>query len=376
MKLGVIINPIAGIGGRVGLKGSDGAETQKKALELGASPESGKKAGVALDTLMRTAADEVEILTWADKMGEDVVREYARDYKLEYKIVGRADPCGTTADDTVKAAKAMKKAGAEMILFAGGDGTARNILDAVGTDLPVLGIPAGCKIHSAVYALNPKSAGEITARFAKGQLKKTKESEVMDIDEALFRENIVEARLYGYLRVPDASGRMQNLKSGRGTSEAASVQQLANYIADTIEKDTLYIVAGGSTTQEIMKVIGLKNTLLGVDLFMNKKVLKNDVTEREILDALDECPKAKILVTVIGGQGYLFGRGNQQISAEVLRRVGKDGVIIAASKGKMISLIGRSLYVDVGDEDVNKSMSGYYKVVTGYDDFSVFKAEG
>jgi predicted polyphosphate/ATP-dependent NAD kinase len=367
-KIGLIINPVAGIGGRVGLKGSDGAETQKKARELGAVPESWRKAETALRMISdNTEAGDIEMITWPGEMGEDVVGKFP----FKHRVVGKIKGKETTADDTIRAAKELKRAGADILLFAGGDGTARNILDAVGTDIPVLGIPAGCKIHSAVYAVNPKSAGELVAQYSKDAVRELRESEVMDIDEDLFRENRVEAKLYGYLKVP-AAAKVQNLKSGRGYSESGSIAFLSRYIADNLEKDTLYIVGGGSTTKSVMDAVGLPGTLLGVDMFRNRKIIKNDVAERDILDALEEYHDSKIIVTVIGGQGYLFGRGNQQISAEVIRRVGKENIIIAASKDKMYSLFGQELLVDTGDEQTNEYLAGYYKVVVGYEDYVMF----
>ena len=139
-----------------------------------------------------------------------------------------------------------------------------------------------------------------------------------------------------------------------------------------MEKDVLYIMGSGSTIGTIMSVLELPNTLLGVDLVYNGKVIASDVTEKDILAALDQYSKAKVVVTVIGGQGYVFGRGNQQISAAVLKRVGKENIIIAADKNKMLSLIGKSLYVDTGDLEVNEMLKGYYRVLVGYDDMVMF----
>ena len=187
----------------------------------------------------------------------------------------------------------------------------------------------------------------------------------MDIDEDLFRQGIVQARLYGYLQVPNESKMVQNLKSGRGFSESASVELLSNYIADTWEDDTLYIVGTGSTIAAIMKRLGLQNTLLGVDLVYGGAVIASDCTEQEILRTMENYDKVRILVTVIGGQGYIFGRGNQQISASIIK-VGRENIIVAASKNKMLSLFGKSLYVDTGDEEVNQALAGYIRVIVGY----------
>ena len=161
------------------------------------------------------------------------------------------------------AAKDMVKAGVDIIYFAGGDGTARNIMDAVGTQIPVLGIPAGCKIHSAVYAINPKTAGDLLVQFLQGKINGYREAEVMDIDEDVFRQGRVDAKLYGYLKIPNERKMVQNLKSGRGLGEEASTELIANYIVDTMQPDVLYIVGSGSTTRSIMEKLGLPNTLLG-----------------------------------------------------------------------------------------------------------------
>lgn len=367
-KIGFILNPIAGIGGKVGLKGSDGRETLAKALALGAKPESALKARAALEVI-HASGERLEIITYPGEMGENIAK--ACGFKVS--VTGSIGKGETTAEDTIRAAQELKNAGVDLILFAGGDGTARNILDAVGVDIPVIGIPAGCKIHSAVYAINPKKAGELIVQYLQGKVKDTCEAEVMDIDEDLFRQNILEARLYGYLKIPNQRKMVQNLKSGRGYNEKSSVEMLSNYIADTMLPDTLYIVGSGSTTRAIMEKLNLPNTLLGVDLIFNRQIIKNDVTEKDILNALDQYNAAKIIVTVIGGQGYIFGRGNQQISAEVLTRIGKQNIIIAASKDKMLSLFGSKLYLDTGIESVNKYLCGYYKIITGYEDYMMFE---
>lgn len=366
-KIGFLINPVAGIGGKVGLKGSDGAETLNRALALGARPEAGEKAKIALRRI--SPAREIQIVTYPGEMGEDIAGECG----FSTRVLGKIENGRTTPEDTLRAARALRDEQVELILFAGGDGTARNILDAVGMEIPVLGIPAGCKIHSGVYAVNPRMAGDLVTQYLNGTICGTREAEVMDIDEALFRLGVVNARLYGYLRVPNEYKMVQNLKSGRGLSEAGTVQLLSNYIADSMRDDTLYIIGSGSTMQAVMNTLQLPGTLLGIDLVYQRGLLAADVTEAEILRRLDQYPKAEIVVTVIGGQGYVFGRGNQQISGAVIRRVGKENIRIAASKAKMLSLLGQSLYVDTGDEEVNRMLRGYYRVIVGYDEYHVFK---
>jgi len=371
-SIGLIVNPIAGIGGRVGLKGSDGIETIELARKLGAIPESPAKTLITLTWIKNNFGKDVRIVAYPGSMGEIEAIEAG----FTPEIIGKLNSKETTADDTIQAAREMKKIGVDLILFAGGDGTARNIFDAIGEEkIGVLGIPTGCKIHSAVYAINPKTAGDLVVQYLEGKVKDLKISEVMDIDEDAFRDNIVTAKLYGYLHVPNERRLVQNMKSGRGYSEEGALEQLSSYMADIMEPDTLYVVGTGSTTKKILDQLDENGTLLGVDLVYGRKIVAKDVNEQGILDYLSEKPgtKVKMIVTVIGGQGYIFGRGNQQLSPKVIRSVGLDNIIIAASKPKMLSLFGKSLLVDTGDEELNSELTGYRRVYVGYEDSIMFK---
>ena len=368
LKIGLIVNPVAGIGGKVGLKGSDGESVQKLAICLGAKPESNNKAKVTLEHIKRIK-DDIMIFTYPREMGENI----ALDCGFDTVILGSIEQGNTKPDDTERAALDIAAAGVDIMLFAGGDGTARNIFNAVGSSLPAIGIPTGCKIHSAVYALNPRRAGDIIMQLHEGKINQYRDAEVMDIDEELFRKDRVQAKLYGYLKVPNERNLVQNMKSGRGMSEAAATEQMAEYIADKMEEDALYIIGPGSTTRAIMDQLGLKNTLLGVDLVYDRKLIASDVTEEQIFTAVRKQENVKIIVTVIGGQGYVFGRGNQQLSSRIIKSVGKENIVIVASKEKMLSLIGSSLYVDTGDEETNDYLCGYYKVVVGNEDYVMFR---
>lgn len=363
------------MGGKVGLKGSDGKETLALARKLGAVPECAGKAVVALQR-MRECTEPFEILTYPSVMGENAAREAG----FVPTVIGRIESEDTEPEDTIRAAREMKEAGVDLLLFAGGDGTARNIFDALGEQrVAVLGIPGGCKIHSAVYAINPKTAGDLVVQYLEGKVSDLKVSEVMDIDEEAFREGRVTARLYGYLYVPNEMRMVQNMKSGRGYSEETAVEYLTSYIADTMEDDVLYIVGTGSTTKGVLTKLGLDGTLLGIDMVYRRKLVGKDVNEKQILDYLAgftlNGKNVKIIVTVIGGQGYIFGRGNQQLSPAVIRKVGIKNIIIAASKPKMLSLFGKSLLVDTGDEQLNSELCGYKRVYVGYEDSVIFKIE-
>ncbi len=369
-RLGLIVNPIAGIGGRVGLKGSDGVEIQRRALQLGAVRESESRAVQALQ-MVQSIGDRLEVITYPHEMGEDAARECG----FEPKVVGRIERGETTAEDTRNAALALMGLNVDLLLFAGGDGTARDIYSAVGQRIPVLGIPAGVKIHSAVFGTSPRSTGALAALYLRGRASSLREAEVMDIDEEAFREGRVSARLYGYLKVPYRSELVQGQKAASGPGEQASQRAIAADITDRMQADCLYIIGPGTTTKAIASQLGLSKTLLHVDVVKGGEMVATDVRESQLLELLQGV-KAKVIVTPIGGQGHIFGRGNQQISPEVIRRVGRDNVIVVSTAGKIDSLGGKPLLVDTGERAVDKMLSGYIRVVTGYDEQIVYRVSG
>ena len=368
VRLGLIVNPVAGIGGRVGLKGSDGAEIQKKALEMGAVPQAQSRAIEALERLK--AVEGLEIVTYPGEMGEDA----ARACSFEPEVIGAITPGQTTAQNTRDAASAMQRRGVALLLFAGGDGTARDMYAAVGTGLPVLGIPAGVKIHSAVYATHPRSAGQLAALYLQGKVTGLREVEVMDIDEEAFRHNVLSVRLYGYLKIPFRSNLVQGQKMP-STGEADALAAIAEDMVTKMEEDVLYIIGPGTTTRAIAQEMGLEKTLLGVDVVLNRELVARDAGEAQLLALLDEhgAGKARIVVTPIGGQGYLFGRGNQQISPRVIERVGRQGIVAVSTPDKLYALGSRPLLVDTGSRTVDEMLSGYLTLVTGYNERAVRK---
>jgi predicted polyphosphate/ATP-dependent NAD kinase len=262
-----------------------------------------------------------------------------------------------------------------LLLFVGGDGTARDVYASVNDDQICLGVPAGCKIHSGVYGVNPRNAGELAALFLSGKVGRTKTAEVMDIDEEAFRQGRVSAELYGYLRVPEDEARVQGGKAGRVQSDESALDAIAYSLGDRMEPNTLYVLGTGSTLLGIEQRLGIEGTLLGVDVTRGRQVIATDVNERQILELLksDSTVQAKIVVTVIGGQGYVFGRGNQQISPEVIQRVGRENVMVVATKSKIAGLGGRPLLVDTGSEETNALLSGYMRVTVGYDEQIVIR---
>ena len=374
-KLGLIINPIAGMGGRVGLKGTDGEEVYRRALSLGAMPEAQRRAEATLSVIARRMP-QLSLLTCKGAMGEGVARRCGMSPIL---VNGLTEPQErTTAADTCRAVKEMQQLGVDLLLFAGGDGTARDICEALhsATDspgsIPVLGIPAGVKMHSGVFALTSHRAGEIAVRFLQGESTEIVEAEVMDIDEDAFRSGRVTAALHGYLSTPQDSDGVQFTKSGSAAQDDNAAIDIARQIIADMASDTLYIIGPGTTTAAIPEALGISNTLLGVDVVLNGELLASDATESDLL-RLTDGKRAKIIVSVIGGQGYIFGRGNQQISPRLIRRVGKDSIIIVATRQKLLQLHGRPLLVDTGDPTLDEELSGYVKVVTGFGESHIHK---
>lgn len=365
-RLGLIVNPLAGIGGRVGLKGSDGFDTVRKAFELGAIPPAPQRASEALEQLL-PLKDEFELITYPCEMGE----EEARGQGFAPRVIGAIVPGKTTAADTKRAAREMAELGVDLLLVVGGDGTAKDVYEAIGSRLPVLGIPAGVKIHSSVYAVNPRKAAELVKEFLRG-CAPVRDMEVMDIDEEEFRKGRVSARLYGYLKVPFEPRLVQGAKAS-SSSSAESTRAIAEYVVDLMNDDYYYILGPGTTVKAVGDELGIDKTLLGVDVVHRKELVGKDLSEEQLLQLIAG-KRAKIIVTVIGGQGYIFGRGNQQISPRVIREVGRENLIVISTRGKLLSLNG-PLLVDSGDYELDQSLVGYVRVITGYGEESVWKVE-
>lgn len=373
MRIGFVINPFAGIGGAVALKGSDGIDIVAQALAKGAEPQAEKRALQAMQTmaLTTTLADDAHFYCAANSMGENVLQKLG----LCYEVIWQSDQ-QSSALDTKNAIRQFVEQRVDLIVFAGGDGTARDVLDVLVNELhstiPVIGIPAGVKIHSAVYALTPVHAGQLISLLASGEPLTLHESQVMDLDEDAFRQGQVNAKCYGYLSVPVDDTRMQLIKQGGLNHHEIAVQDIASDIIENMEQDTYYLIGSGSTTAEIMNQLALDNTLLGIDIVYNQKLIAKDVDEQTILKTIQHQP-VKIVVTTIGGQGHIFGRGNQQLSSKVIRQVGRKNIIIIASNEKLRSLDKRPMVSDTGDSDLDRQLAGLYSVVTGYQQKTLYK---
>lgn len=360
IKIGLIINPIAGMGGSVGLKGTDGEYILEKALELGSKPKASTKAIKALQQL-ESIKNNIKIITGQGNMGENEAKKLG----FNVEIIKSKNIKKTSSTDTINIARDIIKEEVKLLIFVGGDGTARDIYTAVEDKVVTLGIPAGVKIHSPVYAINPKAGGTLALRYINNEVKSTVEKEVLDLDENMYRSGRVNTALYGYLKVPREKNFMQNKKAPTPLSEEASQKAIGLYITDNMQEDIVYIIGPGTTTRAIMDTLNLQNTLLGVDIFKNKKIIKNDANESEILKAINN-QKSKLIITPTGGQGYLLGRGNQQISDKVVKAIGKENIIVVSTGHKLQNLNFKPLYVDTFNEEVNKMLNGYMKVAVGY----------
>lgn len=357
-KLGLIVNPIAGMGGRVGLKGTDGADVVAKARELGAKPISPAKAVEALRAIKRSGL-KFDLLTYPHEMGKDEVREAG----LKARVMGKIVLGKTSAEDTKRAAKEMLAEGVDLLLVAGGDGTMGDVIEAIGMRAPVLGIPCGVKLHSAAFANTPEAAGDVAARFLRDGLP-LREAEVMDIDEDAYREGRLSARLKGYACVPYEPTMVQATKEGSTGFELEDQKAIARWMLELMERGRIYVLGPGTTTRAVAEELGIRDsTLLGVDLILDHKLLARDVNEQQILEAI-EGKLVAIIVSPIGRQGFIFGRGNQQISPEVIKRVGKKNVLVIATSHKLG--LTPVLKVDTGDTVLDDEFRGYIRVMTGY----------
>lgn len=368
-RLGLVINPLAGLGGSVALKGSDGVAAD--ALALGAKPQAQLRMAQALAVIKPFAA-QVKIFTAAGDMGETLARQMGFDCEVVYQPNnGEMDAEFTQACDTKALVSELMTYPLDLILFAGGDGTARDIYEVLEDKLPVLGVPAGVKIHSGVYGITPHASGLVLKMLLQGDLVSLMSADVMDIDEVAFREGKVKAKRFGEMQVPAEPRYIQAVKMGGKEVDELVLSDIAADVIESME-DELFIMGSGSTVAAVMEELGLDNTLLGVDLIKNKQLVANDLNAAQLIELTQGRP-TKLVITLIGGQGHVLGRGNQQLSAALIKALGKDNILILATKTKLKALEGRPLIVDSGDPELDIALTGYYKIVTGYRDYVMYQ---
>lgn len=362
LRVGLLMNPCAGIGGPAGLKGSDGLDVQARARAQGVESQVCRRVVMALQPLHAQFSD-IHWVTCSGAMGEQALLALGvRDSEIRY-----VTPVETQGQDTKRATGELQDARIDVLLFAGGDGTARDVLDAANADLSVLGIPCGVKMHSGVFAKHPLAVAEILRDLLAGRLLSAAVGEVRDIDEAAFRQGRVMAKFYGELQIPAALSYIQSTKVGGRESEGLAQQEIAADFVESMLPEMIYFMGSGQTVAAIMATLGLPNTLLGVDVICNRAVLQHDVTSLDLLHWTTR-GRCRIVVTVIGGQGHVFGRGNQQFSPEVIRAVGLPAIDVVATKTKLEGLSSGLVIVDTGDQDLDQALSGVQRIRTGYND--------
>ncbi|MGN1267445.1 MAG: ATP-NAD kinase family protein [Dorea sp.] len=362
-KIGFIINPVAGLGGRAGFKGSDLIENQKRALEMGYEKLAPQKAKEFLSQI-NTPTDAI-FFTAPDEMGAHILDELGFRYQIVSTASSSADTTSATVSstylDTIQCVQQFITENVDVIIFCGGDGTARDVCKANVAQIPVLGIPAGVKMYSSCFGINPRIAGTLLNHYLLGRSATIELREVMDIDEEILGIAGNSPKLYGYLPTLNEGAKLQGSKVASSTTfQEADI--LAEYMAENMKSDTLYLIGPGSTTYKIKETLGIDGTLLGVDVVNNRKLIAKDANEQTILSLLSKGTPAKIIVTCIGGSGFVFGRGNQQISAKVIKQVGKENIQLAVTKSKLAGLWQRPMHVDTGDKEVDEYLSGYYRI--------------
>lgn len=378
MRLGLLVNPYAGAGGPLALKGSDelpaALREQLQAQAAAGLAPAQQRVLDMLSALQRGEACSRRPLHWltvAGAMGEHVLRQA----NIAAEVLPLSLPEHTLADDSRRAARALQAAGVDLLLFAGGDGTARDVCAAIGLQVPVLGIPAGVKMHSGVFAINPQAAAAVLQLLRDGQWVSVEVAEVRDIDESGLQQGRVRARHYGEMRVPVEPRYLQQVKcSGREVEELV----VAEIVADVLERlqpGVRYALGPGTTTAAVLAALGLPATLMGIDVIVDGRLLAADASADTLRTLADEC-EMQVLLSPTGGQGSLIGRGNQQLRPDLLRRIGRAGVQVLATHAKLDELAGRPLRLDTGDAALDAEWSGWWDVVTGYQQRVLYAVSG
>jgi predicted polyphosphate/ATP-dependent NAD kinase len=377
--IGFVVNPIAGMGGSVGLKGTDG-EILDQAIALGAVPSAGQR-GIEFLQALEQIYGRATFITAGGVMGEACF-EALDNPDISVEIVPaetEAQVGQTTPRDTIDFVRVARDR-VTIIAFVGGDGTARDVLEGLGMDttshVPVIGIPAGVKIHSGVFAIHPADAASIVLAYLAGQIG-TGEAEVMDIDEDAFRDNRLDAKLHGYLLIPQAPAFLQGTKEGSatGSSEEENKDRIAEFLVAKMDPVACYIIGPGSTTKPILDKLGLSKTLLGVDAVLGGRQVGTDMNEAQLLDLIgsmkEQGTPIELVTTVIGNQGFLFGRGNLQFSPAVIREIGLDRIRIVMTLGKFATLPGGKLRNDTHDSALDAEMKGFYRVLVDEGEYRI-----
>ena len=352
----------------MGLKGTD--RVVSKAIALGAQRVSQPRAVTFLRGLKRLCGDkDLRVSTCPAPMGESEVTSLK--FKADVLPLPIVEP--TTAEDTKLAVQQMISRNVSPIVFVGGDGTARDVLEASQAkgEALFLGVPSGVKMYSGVFAATPEDAAEVVAAHLRGEAQ-VMDFAVVDTDEEDVRRDRFSMRICGYLKGPFVPLRLAGVKqiTPDAPGELENQRAAARFVLENMDPNGVYLLGPGKTVRVLADLLGIEKTLLGVDIYSRGRVIK-DVGEARILQEVKDFGNVWIVVSPIGRQGILFGRGNQQISPEIIKQVGRDRVIVIATKGKMRELGDAALRVDTGDSEVDRSLGGYIKAIVGYREWRI-----
>jgi predicted polyphosphate/ATP-dependent NAD kinase len=355
-RIGLIINPLAGMGGPVALTGTDG-ELARRAAELGARPMAFERAVAALGVLHDL---DVEVLTCSGQMGADACRRAGLPFAIAVEVASSA----TTSQDTHRAAEVLSRPGVDLLLIVGGDGTARDVLNSAHRSVPILGVPAGVKMHSAIFAATARTAGDVARMFLRAADRSAllQDAEIMDREIAVPGDDRGSPVLYGAVRTPKVSFLVPHAKSAGVPSDAVALDGAVRRVAQLALDDRISLLGPGTTLQRVKQQLGCAGSVLGVTVVSNGQCLAQDASERRILELITGRP-SRIIVGVVGGQGFLFGRGNQQVSSRVITSVGVENIVIVASLEKLLALDAAALLVDTADEELDASLAGFRPVI-------------
>ena len=380
-RIGIIVNPDAGLGGRLALKGSDGMAEIARAK--GAEDRAGPRMCEAFEHLFSII--ELSLVPWDNvhwllpkgRMGDSWIPEKM---KIHGKWTNISDtPEVTTAENTINVVNSMIEQNVEIILYAGGDGTTRDIIGALenidSASTPILGIPAGVKMHSGSFAASPRAAAEAFAAWFSGDLL-IAQTEVMDLDETLYREGEWVVKMYAEAMSPGSPRWMQGSKQRiERVSEVEILESLGDHLRETIEDDPelLVIWGSGGTLRTLGESIGFTITVLGIDVTLGNENIGTDLDENQLINTINQHKvrfkdDARILTLLspMGGQGFLIGRGNLQLSPTVIRSIGIDNILAIVTPAKLATL--NTLRIDTGDINLDQQFQEkkYMKALQGY----------
>ena len=374
MKIGLVINPQSGVGGSVALKGSDGAELQELAKRRDGEPRGVERAKAFLERLFLRIDDlnkELSWKTWGDEMGETALKSH----QVEFEVLGCSES-PTVGANTSEACSVISGAGVDILIFVGGDGTARDVLEGVCPGTLVLGIPSGVKMHSGVFAITPDAAADLIRDLLFGEPIRKVEKEVRDYDSQKSDENqSVITKCFGEMWVPDSTSHVQQTKVPGSQDEALLTEEIIAYIFDNISqhREKAIVIGPGRTCLLLKERLGVAGTLLGFDVMLQDEQWLLDVPF-SVLKELQNKGAIHIFLSFSRAQGFLLGRGNQQLSAEVLSELSwADDFTFLGTLPKLKSLEGRPLRVDTGSRDLDRSFEGLVEISCGYDERVVYQ---